>query len=164
LIDSPSFRNSDAFVLVYDGTRPNSLAQLEHFHRTIQNAESFRSEQGALAPVKIVAANKSDLPRIPEFPIQLGQRWASDRGCAFVETSAKEHINIKELLELAVRRVVKERQLRAQGVGKYAAPIYQNPLSDSYDDPYSEKALAYGASSRHSFSSRSSFWSRLRCW
>ena len=47
-------------------------------------------------PVKIVAANKCDLQEARQVSSRQGLEWARHRGCGFMETSAKEMVNIEE--------------------------------------------------------------------
>ena len=68
-------------------------------------------------PIKIVAGNKCDLQQSRQVPAQVGLEWARKRGCGFMETSARNTVNIEETFALIVRRVVEARRL-AQGMGQ----------------------------------------------
>lgn len=58
--------------------------------------EETRNDAGALLPVKIVAGNKCDLKELREVPARTGLEWARGRGAGFMETSARECVNIEE--------------------------------------------------------------------
>lgn len=58
--------------------------------------EETRQDAGALLPVKIVAGNKCDLKELREVPARKGLEWARGRGAGFMETSARECVNIEE--------------------------------------------------------------------
>lgn len=93
---------SDAFLLVYDITNASSLDTLEHFMQMIdieaeqRLEDAARSGRGIAAPVKIVAGNKCDLKDARVISSRIGLEWARKRGCGFMETSAREMVNIEE--------------------------------------------------------------------
>ncbi|GKZ29706.1 hypothetical protein AbraIFM66950_006108 [Aspergillus brasiliensis] len=122
---------SDAFLLVYDITNKASLGALDYFMdmieiETEQRAEDndrLRKELGASAegldvgmppPVKIVAGNKCDLKESRVISSREGLEYARKHGCGFMETSAREMVNIEETFALLVRRVVEARRLHYQ--------------------------------------------------
>jgi GTPase KRas len=126
---------SDAFLLVYDITTPASLDQLAYFNDLIDleadaRFEAYANAQarhggagrgkkggrgggdgGFVRPVKIVAGNKCDLQELRQVPAQVGLEWAHKRGCGFMETSARNAVNVEETFALIVRRVVETRRL-----------------------------------------------------
>ncbi|OOF98524.1 hypothetical protein ASPCADRAFT_204256 [Aspergillus carbonarius ITEM 5010] len=122
---------SDAFLLVYDITNRTSLGALDYFMEMIdieteQRAEDndrLRKELGASAegldvgmppPVKIVAGNKCDLKDSRTIGAREGLEYARKHGCGFMETSAREMVNIEETFALLVRRVVEARRAHYQ--------------------------------------------------
>ena len=52
-------------------------------------------ERGVKA-VKVVVGNKCDLKDMREVSAKEGLEWARGRGCGFMETSAREMVNIEE--------------------------------------------------------------------
>ena len=132
---------SDAFLLVYDITNAQSLEVLEEFNGLIDieaetRMDAWEREQreqlakskakskdrsfgrdvgGPVKPVKIVAGNKCDLQESRQVPAQVGLDWARKRGCGFMETSARNTVNIEETFALIVRRVVEARRVAANG-------------------------------------------------
>ncbi|KAH8592300.1 P-loop containing nucleoside triphosphate hydrolase protein, partial [Bisporella sp. PMI_857] len=113
---------SDAFLLVYDITSLNSLGQLNYFNDLIDMETDTREEgwaeetarrgesgQGFVRPIKIVAGNKCDLQAQRQVSAQMGLEWARKHGCGFMETSARNTVNIEETFALIVRRVVEAR-------------------------------------------------------
>jgi GTPase KRas len=114
---------SDAFLLVYDITNGNSLGVLEEFNglidieaETRMDAWTGKGKGGPTKPVKIVAGNKCDLQESRQVPAQVGLEWARKHGCGFMETSARNTVNIEETFALIVRRVVEARRLASGGV------------------------------------------------
>jgi GTPase KRas protein len=87
---------SDAFLLVYDITSANSLDALDYFMEMIAMETESRIDNGKTPPVKIVAGNKCDLQGQRVISSKTGLEWARGRGCGFMETSAREMVNIEE--------------------------------------------------------------------
>lgn len=87
---------SDAFLLVYDITSPHSLDGLDYFIEMIDMEEEARIDQGGIPPVRIVAGNKCDLQSQRQIKSPQGLEWARKRKCGFMETSAREMVNIEE--------------------------------------------------------------------
>ncbi len=55
-----------------------------------------RQDSGAVQPVKLIAGNKCDLNIERMVTSQRGLEYARARGCGFMETSAREMVNIEE--------------------------------------------------------------------
>lgn len=87
---------SDAFLLVYDITTASSLSTLDYFMQMIDIECDTRQDAGAVQPVKIVAGNKCDLKEGRVVSSRQGLEYARSRGCGFMETSAREMVNIEE--------------------------------------------------------------------
>ncbi|WEW60400.1 hypothetical protein PRK78_005885 [Emydomyces testavorans] len=122
---------SDAFLLVYDITSGSSLEALDYFMDMIDVEAENRLENnqrlikqlgkrssgkeqvavGMAPPVTIVAGNKCDLKDARVVSARQGLEWARRRGCGFMETSAREMVNIEETFALIVRRVVEARRI-----------------------------------------------------
>ncbi|KAJ6115098.1 ras small monomeric GTPase [Penicillium sp. IBT 16267x] len=125
---------SDAFLLVYDITNPSSLETLDHFieminmeaKQRVEDNQRLRKELGPTAgpgvgtppPVKIVAGNKCDLKDGRAVTAREGLEYARRRGCGFMETSAREMVNIEETFAHLVRRVIEARRVHLQGPGR----------------------------------------------
>lgn len=93
---SASNLHSDAFLLVYDITQASSLHSLEYFNQMIEIERDTRLEQRRILPVCIVAGNKCDLQGMRQIGARDGLDWAKSRGYGFMETSAREMVNIEE--------------------------------------------------------------------
>ena len=106
---------SDAFLLVYDITNLHSLEGLSWFLEMIDiEAENREDENNRLLaakgnrvrgrrqdgwkfpPIKIIAGNKCDLKENRVVTSKMGWEWARSKGCGFMETSAREMVNIEE--------------------------------------------------------------------
>jgi small GTP-binding protein len=90
-------KQADAFLLVYDITNTASLhEQLPYFLDMISMEADAREDTGRVPPVTIIAGNKCDLNNERQVSSSEGLRWAKERGCGFMETSARECVNVEE--------------------------------------------------------------------
>jgi GTPase KRas protein len=141
----------DAFLLVYDITQSSSLEALEYFTQMIDIEREDRMEQNQILPVCIVAGNKCDLQNMRQIGARDGLEWSRQHNFGFMETSAREMVNIEEtfarefaLAMLAcmyvwqhctdhfaviVRRVVEARKNAAAGIPQ------ENPLTATRSSP-----------------------------
>lgn len=87
---------SDAFLLVYDITAASSLSTLDYFLQMIDMECDHRHDSGGIQPVKLVAGNKCDLKDARVISSRQGLEFARSRDCGFMETSAREMVNIEE--------------------------------------------------------------------
>ncbi|MCJ1372944.1 hypothetical protein MMC20_004170 [Loxospora ochrophaea] len=167
---------SDAFLLVYDITSPSSLSTLTHFLQMIDMEAETREDNGGIQPVKIVAGNKCDLKEARVVSSREGLEWARSRGCGFMETSAREMVNVEETFALIVRRVVAARQQR-QDPHSTSISRKHNPHAaylSSSGNPPSGAGEKGGADNLGDvdFAERpgggrkvnKGWWARLRCW
>ncbi|CAL3971623.1 hypothetical protein PZA11_004954 [Diplocarpon coronariae] len=135
---------SDAFLLVYDITNLHSLSVLGEFNDLIDREAEARmdaweqeqfstvrrkkgsapnkhaemeggGESQPVQPIKIVAGNKCDLQESRQVPAQKGLEWARRHGCGFMETSARNTVNIEETFALIIRRVAEARRSARMG-------------------------------------------------
>ncbi|TGZ80230.1 ras-domain-containing protein [Ascodesmis nigricans] len=134
--------DSDAYLLVYDITNKDSLAALEYFNDLVEMQADTRPP-GAVPHVKIVAGNKCDLAENRQVKSAEGMAWARANGCGFMETSARNVVNIEETFMLLVRRVVEARESVKNGkqlqspYGHEQAPSHpkvETSHMDDYDD------------------------------
>ena len=93
---SSSNLNSDAFLFVYDITSGDSLRALEYFDQMLEVERETRLDSNRVLPVCIVAGNKCDLQGMRQIAARDGLEWAKTRGYGFMETSAREMVNIEE--------------------------------------------------------------------
>lgn len=87
---------SDAFLLVYDITATSSLENLDYFMQMIDIECDTRQDARGVQPIKIIAGNKCDLKEGRVISSRTGLEYARARGCGFMETSAREMVNIEE--------------------------------------------------------------------
>ncbi len=106
---------SDAFLLVYDITNHHSLdglswfldmidieaeSRMEENHRLLrEKGNRVRGNRDAgwrVPPIKIIAGNKCDLKEAKVVSSKTGLDWAKSKDCGFMETSARDMVNIEE--------------------------------------------------------------------
>lgn len=81
---------------MYDITNHSSLAALDYFLQMVDMECEHRHDSRKVQPVKIVAGNKCDLKDARAVSSRQGLEWARGRDCGFMETSAREMVNIEE--------------------------------------------------------------------
>ncbi|KAL8708047.1 MAG: hypothetical protein Q9220_007043 [cf. Caloplaca sp. 1 TL-2023] len=168
---------SDAFLLVYDITAASSLDTLDYFLSMIDMECEHRHDSGAVQPVRLIAGNKCDLKDARVVSSRQGLEFARARGCGFMETSAREMVNIEETFALIVRRVVAARKEHASAgmnnlpaSSRFANPFKQHTPGSSPAQPSSmpmdEKSPGPVGSTFNPEGRRkkSGFWAKLKCW
>ncbi|KAL8952023.1 MAG: hypothetical protein Q9222_002042 [Ikaeria aurantiellina] len=169
---------SDAFLLVYDITAASSLDTLDYFLSMIDMECEHRQDSNAVQPVRLIAGNKCDLKDARVVSSRQGLEFARARGCLFMETSAREMVNIEETFALIVRRVVEARKAHASAAAnnlppssRFANPFKQhapgsNPAQPS-SMPMNEKSPGTTVGSTFNAEGRrkkQGFWAKLKCW
>jgi small GTP-binding protein len=153
---------SDAFLLVYDITSAPSLPALDYFMEMIAMESEHRIDSHRPPPVKIVAGNKCDLPAQRQIDAKTGLEWARKHGCGFMETSAREMVNIEETFALLVRRVVEARVNAGRGgvghEGKMGFPTTPKLPAQG------EKVGRVGDVGDEGAEGKGGFWGKLKCW
>ncbi|KAL8449743.1 hypothetical protein Emag_003552 [Eimeria magna] len=117
-ITSAYYRGADGIVLVYDVTEAESFAHVDEW---LAEVNRYATEN----TVKILVGNKSEKDRDRVVATEDARRKAEDLGISFIETSAKESINV----DLAFTTVAKE--LIARREAQAAAGGFQAPTGDT---------------------------------
>jgi GTPase SAR1 family protein len=117
-------RDGDAFLLVYSVSSRPSFTRVQRFHNQIIRVKgssassplspgSPPSPAPPLAPVEppicLLAGNKTDLATERKVSTIEGHRLAAELGCEFVESSAKEGINIEKAFYDLIRDMRRQR-------------------------------------------------------
>lgn len=92
-------RTGEGFLLVYAINSRNSLEELQVFYEQIQRVKDSEN-----VPV-LVVGNKSDLEIERQVSFEEGAAFAKSLGCPFLETSAKQRINVEEAFYGLVRAI-----------------------------------------------------------
>jgi len=107
-------RTGEGFLLVYSITSRNSFEEISTFHQQI-----LRVKDKDTFPV-ILIANKCDLEYERQVGMNEGRDLAKHLGCRFIETSAKQRINVDEAFSNLVREIRKYN--KEQQTGRPAMP------------------------------------------
>lgn len=118
-------RTGEGFLLVYAINLRNSLDELQTFYEQIQRVKDLDS-----VPV-LVVGNKSDLEIERQVLYEEGLEFARSLGCPFLETSAKQRINVEEAFYGLVRSI---NATKAPAPVPEAAAATKEPLSESSAD------------------------------
>lgn len=92
-------RTGEGFLLVYAINSRNSLEELHEFYEQIQRVKDSEN-----VPV-LVVGNKSDLESERQVSYEEGLAFARSLNCPFLETSAKQRINVEEAFHGLVRNI-----------------------------------------------------------
>ncbi|KAJ6457978.1 ras-like protein [Mycena sanguinolenta] len=92
-------RRSDSFLFVYSITERWTFNEIRTLHERILRTK------GRDAPAAIIIGNKCDLEAEREVSMQEGRDLAEELGCAFIETSAKQNINVEEAFFNVIRQI-----------------------------------------------------------
>ncbi len=95
------FARSQGFVCVYDITSRESFEEVKDHYDHIRRVKDVDN------PAVVVVGNKCDLESQRQVGVAEGAALARSLGdgCAFLETSAKEDVNVQECLFAAVREI-----------------------------------------------------------
>ncbi|KAK6491108.1 ras-related protein Rab-31-like [Huso huso] len=92
------YRGSAAAVIVYDITKLDSFITLKKWVKELK-------EHGPEDIVVAIAGNKSDLGDIREVPVKEAKEYAESIAAIFVETSARNAVNVEELFQKISRLI-----------------------------------------------------------
>ncbi|KAL0067822.1 RAS1 protein [Marasmius tenuissimus] len=110
-------RTGEGFLLVYSITSRNSFEEISTFHQQI-----LRVKDQDQFPV-VVVANKCDLEYERQVGMNEGRDLAKHFGCKFIETSAKQRINVDEAFSTLVREIRKyNKDIQNTGRNMMAGP------------------------------------------
>jgi len=101
------YRNSRVAIVVYDVSNPES------FEKAKEWIEEFRAAEQNTERVIALVGNKADLAR--KVSSQLSQQYAEENGLMWMETSAKESLNVNKLFETIAPRLPKPKS--GAGIG-----------------------------------------------
>lgn len=124
-------RTGEGFLLVYSITSRSSFEEVVAFHQQIlrvKDRDSF--------PVVIVG-NKCDLEGERQVSFEEGQELARQVGCTFVETSAKQRINVEDAFYQLVREIREyNKSMPENGAGDPGAA-----MGSPFNEPSRKKSL-----------------------
>ena len=159
----------EGFLLVYSVSSRSSFSRVQELHKQIRrikkssqfispdshgsplSAASLLHGNADLPPIMLVG-NKCDRVTEREVLIQEGKALAEELGCQFLETSAKECINVEKAFHDVVRRLRRER---------HSYKRQDNQLSSSKDQlsrPQNQLSRSRNRQSRFGYSRAKNIW------
>jgi len=107
-------KNAQGFILMYSITSESTFRELNSIKDQIVRVVESVAEEGKQVPI-ILAGNKCDLDSQREVSFEDGERLAKAWGdCTFMETSAKNFINIDELFQEVTRQIIERNPIKNQ--------------------------------------------------
>lgn len=139
-------RTGEGFLLVYSINSRTSLEELQSFYEQIQ-----RVKDSDFVPV-LVVGNKCDLEIERQVSYEEGLSLAKSFNCPFLETSAKQRINVEEAFYGLVRSIrdggSDSKKLDAVGAGVAGGSAGAGDPSKQNDPAVQDSAAAGGASNK----------------
>lgn len=100
-------RDGEAFLLVYSISSRSSFSRIQRFHNQVLRVKE--SPISSAPPICLLVGNKSDRCTEREVSTQEGHALANELDCEFVESSAKNCINIEKAFYDLVRQIRRQR-------------------------------------------------------
>ena len=93
------FKSSHGFIFVYDITNKDSFDNINNWIDL-----AFQNNQNSV--VNFLIGNKSDLENDRKISIEEGKNFAEEKKFIFLETSAKDNININKVFEFFTYKLI----------------------------------------------------------
>ena len=129
------YKNSSAAIICYDATSPKSLEEARYW------VNELRTNLPQDGIVLAICATKCDL----DLPVDTrqAQMLANEVGALFVETSAKDNVNVVALFEMLASRVLHLREL--EGGPTLPLALGSSPLEINDRSPISPERIQRAA-------------------
>ena len=128
-------RTGEGFLLVYSITSRSSFEEIATFHQQV-----LRVKDMDYFPM-VVVANKCDLEQERQVSTSEGYAMAKKIGCPFVETSAKQRVNVDEAfndLVREIRRFMRDQPALYSSSSLHGAPGEKDPSATQNQDGVSK--------------------------
>ena len=102
---SSYFKGANGILLLYDITNVNSFKSLSNWLIEIEKNSSKNVK-------KILIGNKCDLNDLRKIPINKGKEFADTYNMKFIETSAKNNVNINECFNILGKELMNNLDLK----------------------------------------------------
>ena len=103
---SSYFKGANGILLLYDITNVNSFKSLSNWLIEIEKNSSKNVK-------KILIGNKCDLNDLRKIPINKGKEFADTYNMKFIETSAKNNVNINECFNILGKELLNNIDLKS---------------------------------------------------
>ena len=126
-ITTSYYKGAHAILVVYDITEKDTF---EHVKNWMADIDKFGKE-GVL---RILVGNKCDLEHLRKVGKEQGQELANKYGIKFLETSAKDTINIDELFTNTAKYLLSKQINSTSGKGQMSARQGINLMDNNNDN------------------------------
>ncbi|CAH8509420.1 unnamed protein product [Schistosoma turkestanicum] len=113
------FRHAQGALIVYDISCPKSFEELNSWIKMIEQHSGSRL-------IKVIIGNKTDLPA-RAIPVQKAEEYAKSINCAYVETSAKTGLHVKQAFLTLVHSIIEKKsnelKTRRTSVSLHGKPV-----------------------------------------
>ena len=96
-----NYKNNNGVLIIYDISKKESF---EKINKYLDEVERYANEQTKIC--KILVGNKMD-KKEREVSEEEGKKFANDNKMAFFEISAKDNINIQQLLNFIANKLLR---------------------------------------------------------
>ena len=103
---SSYYKGANGILLLYDITNVNSFKSLSNWLIDIEKNSSKNVK-------KILIGNKCDLNELRKIPINKGKEFADTYNMKFIETSAKNNVNINECFNILGKELINNIDLKS---------------------------------------------------
>eukprot|EP00761_Pharyngomonas_kirbyi_P011387 gb/GECH01011412.1/.p1 GENE.gb/GECH01011412.1/~~gb/GECH01011412.1/.p1 ORF type:complete len:223 (+),score=54.70 gb/GECH01011412.1/:1-669(+) len=126
-------RSGQGFLLVYSITDPGSFDEVSELHKLIVEN---RQEVEPIEPPVVLVGNKSDLEEERAVTYEEGKELSDEWNRSdFLETSAKERVNVDEAFESLVRQIIKSDGTEDKPENKEEEKTDSNNQNDKTQEP-----------------------------
>ena len=126
---SSYYKGANGILLLYDITNINSFKSLSNWLIDIEKNSSKNVK-------KILIGNKCDLNELRKIPINKGKEFADTYDMEFIETSAKNNVNINECFNILGKELINNIDLKSNKKDKIFHLKDNENIIDKDDDVY----------------------------
>jgi Ras-related protein Rab-1A len=126
---SSYYKGANGILLLYDITNVNSFKSLSNWLIDIEKNSSKNVK-------KILIGNKCDLNDLRKIPISKGKEFADTYDMKFIETSAKNNVNINECFNILGKELINNLNLKSNKKEKYFHLKDDENIIDKDDNVY----------------------------
>ena len=126
---SSYYKGANGILLLYDITNVNSFKSLSNWLIEIEKNSSKNVK-------KILIGNKCDLNELRKIPINKGKEFADTYNMKFIETSAKNNVNINECFNILGKELINNIDLKSNKKDKIFHLKDNENIIDKDDDVY----------------------------
>lgn len=134
-ISTSFYRGAQCVMIVYDSSQPDTFAHLGQWLEDIRNHGSDQLEV-------LIVANKCDL-LVERVDPAVAKEWAQRNGCDFIQSSAKNSINVDQAFEGLANKFIDKSHARVLEDTKKAPNLIRFPVTHAPVAPPKSSLFAW---------------------